>query len=64
MAAVGIFCLYQVFGRLVVGWWRAGFRFPGFRRDSTPVERALGFAAVGCLGVLLWGFIAAIVSGG
>lgn len=64
MAGVGVFCLYQVFGRLVVGWWRAGFRFPGFRRDSTSTERLLGFAAVACLGALLWGFIAAILSGG
>jgi len=47
-----------------VGWWRAGFRFPGFRRDSTSIERVLGFAAAAFLGLLLWGFIAAIVSAG
>jgi hypothetical protein len=64
MVGVGAVCLYQGFIRLAIGSWRAGFRIPGFRRDSTAFERILGFAAVGAIGLLLWGFISAIISPG
>jgi hypothetical protein len=63
MAGVGAFCLYQVFVRMTIGWWQAGFRIPGFRRDSTPFERFLGLAVVASLGLFLWVFISGIVSG-
>jgi hypothetical protein len=62
MIGVGGFCLYQGFVRFALGAWRAGFRIPGFRRDSTPVERFLGFAALAALAVLAWGFISGVVS--
>jgi hypothetical protein len=62
MVGVGAFCLYQGFIRLTIGAWRAGFRIPGFRRDSTSFERFLGFAAVAAIALLLWGFVSGIVS--
>lgn len=62
MIAVGGFCLYQGFVRLPLGAWRAGFRIPGFRRDSTPVERFLGFAALAAIAILAFGFISGVVS--